>query len=283
MKKLLFGLILAFAMTGYVWATMGAAVPTPIGNVTRSANAAYGYGNATGPTPTMTPQTDTSSSVNAIGYETTQFIIAKTGWWGAFSIQGSIDGTNYYTVLQDDTGEAVTETSHWECSEPWNYYRVVTLPSINDTGTISVKPVMLVKGTKHTGYFGKHERSQEILASALRTATTNNYFHVEGPGGLVVRINATASNSGSLVGQLYKVSPGGVKTAVGAVLTAITGAKTYTIVVSTKMNYNPALATATPQPYNMLIYSEGGSYWDFVCTEGGTSTTYSVDVTPIKN
>lgn len=277
--------ILAFCFAGLyriAQATMGSATLTTLSNASPTQDQKFSLGNATGPTPTNTPQTDTSSAINSVGFGTTRFVIAKTGYWGAFKIQGSMDNSSYVTLLQDDTGEAVTETVYWECSEPFKYYKVVTLPSVNDTGTVAVSGAQLVKSTGHTGYYGPHVRSQEILASALRTATTNTYFHVEAPGGLVVRINATASNSGSLVGQLYRVSPGGVKTAVGAALTAITGAKTYTIFVSNKLAYNPALATATPQPFNQLIYSETGAYWDFVCTESGTSTTYSVDVTPIQ-
>ena len=284
---LLCGALLLVGTGLTVWAAMNDPTVTQLANIQpRTVDQKFTLGNAVGPTPSHTPATDTSGALAAYGFGTTQFKLVNTTYWGARSIQGSMDNSTYTTIWKDTTSAASTQTTYWQCSDPWKYFKVVTLPSINNTGTVAISGTQLVKQSGPTGYFGPHCQPQALLANASRSAATINalepYFQTCGVG-VKVMLKQVSDSSGSLAWILYSVGQDGVLTAQGTGYTAISAAGTYNITVS------PYVAGAGIQPVqtptsddlkNQVIVGTGNSWYiDFV--ESGTSTEFSLDVIPI--
>lgn len=286
MKKLI--LMALFVLgAGIVWASMGNPTVTDLPQKSRNSDSHMVLGNAVGPTPSMTPSTDTSSAMNAVGYGTKQFRFAMTTYWGALSLQGSMDGTTYTTIWKTTTSAATTQTVYWETSEPWNYFKVVTLPSINNTGTVATQTNFLVQNNGHTGYYGPHRVTQNLLADASRSAATINalepYFQTDGKG-VKVLLKQVSDSSGSLAWTLYSVGQNGEMTAQGDGFSGVTTAGTYSITVSpyaTNASLPSAVTTPTAADINNHVCVGSGNSWYLDLTESGTSTEFSVDVIPI--
>jgi len=290
MKKWILGGALFFVialLSGLSWASMGGPTNTAAGQVAaRTRDNRFTLGNAVGPTPSHTPATDTSNKIDSRGYGTTQFRFVETTFWGALSVQGSMDDSTYVDLFKTTTSAATTQTIYWQCSEPWSYYKVVTLPSINNTGTVATSGTQLVNSTGKTGFYGPHKRPLALLANASRSAATINalepYFHTDGVG-VKVMLKQVSDSSGSLAWILYSVGPDGVMTKQGVGYTAISTAGTYSITVQPNVagaGIQPVQTPTNDDLYNQVIVGTGNS-WYLDLTESGTSTEFSVDVLPI--
>lgn len=272
------------------WSNLGNLSGTLDGNTIQKVQGAIGNGTANNAVPASlfvlsascteaiaTLQTSTWFDLHSMPGAVLEVI--QTGYLGSLSIEVTNDGTNIYTIYNDNNpSTAQTLNTPLNIPSLFRFFRCKATPTVSNTGTLAFQARTYGQDSLQFDFGGIYPGvlymgPQTILVSAARTTNSTYDFKVPiGAVGFDVWVNQTALTGTSATWQIQRKDPtSGNYSSVASYGTLSSAAITSTGTA------NLAVAPGITATSNVSISASPGTHWGLTTT--GTFTTMTASAT----
>lgn len=211
-------------------------------------------------------------------------IIQTALYMGSLSVEQTNDGTNIYTVYQDNNPTiGQTLTVDLLLNPTYRFVRVKATPTVSNVGTLAFQVKTggqdaqnLIQGGSLFGVMNTSPGGFTLLSLMARTTTINTTYDFKIPAGCVgfdVWVHQTALTGTSATYTIQRKDPvSGTYSSVAAYGSLATAA------IAAAGEGNLAVGAGITATANVSISANPGTHWGLVTTGTNTSVTSSVSI-----